>query len=454
MRLDPEATPKQCQLDSIDQGGFGIDCHFVDVAGADAASLTLEVPAVMGTWTGTLYGGGTILKGTWSQAGHTAPLSFSKQLAAIERPKIVLQPSVPAVDANGLQAVLDADLADVIARGALAPTTGTGVAIGVVTHGVRRVLTYGSVKPDSLFEIGSVTKTFTGLVLAQMAAQKKVRLDEPVRALLPAGTVAKPEGAEITLLDLSDQHSGLPRLPDNMKPADPANPYADYDDKALFAWLATHGVALPKDAPFGYSNLGVGLLGDALAHRAGMKYEALLRQQVTGPLGMRDTVIALTPALKTRMLEGHDGAYKPAHLWDLDALAGAGAIRSTAGDMLTYLDAQLHPDHLPASVKASASGKTLAAAIAESHVVRAKVGEGMEIALNWFHVVKTGSYWHNGGTAGFATFAEFSPADDFAVVVLCNMDDTSPTSESFADKLGTHVAQRLAGLPALSLSPP
>lgn len=111
---------------------------------------------------------------------------------------------------------------------------------------------------------GSITKTFTGLILAQMVAQKRARLDEPVRELLPQGTVAKPAtGGEITLLDLSDQHSGLPRVPDNLKPAQPTNPYADYDSKALYAWVSAHGVALPSNTPFGYSNLGVGLLGQA-----------------------------------------------------------------------------------------------------------------------------------------------------------------------------------------------
>ena len=112
---------------------------------------------------------------------------------------------------------------------------------------------------------------------------------------MPKNTVAAPAaGAEITLLDLSAQRSGLPRLPDNMKPADLANPYVDYDAKALYAFMASHGVALPAKPEFGYSNLGVGLLGQLLADRVGVTFEALVKEQITAPLGMRDTMVKVT----------------------------------------------------------------------------------------------------------------------------------------------------------------
>ena len=348
-----------------------------------------------------------------------------------------------------LQAVLDRDMAPVLKSGALEPSTGGGVTIGVIQHGERRIFTYGTAKPDSVFEIGSITKTFTGLILAQMVLQGKVRFDEPVRALLPTGTVAKPAtGAEITLLDLSIQHSGLPRMPDNFHPADPDNPYADYDAKLLYEFIAKQGVVLPANAPFGYSNLGVGLLGQALANRAELPYATLLHDQITGPLKMQDTAIALTPAMKIRFIQGHDGEHKPAHSWELDALAGAGGIRSTAADMLTYLEAQLHPDRLPVSAQRGSYAKTLPTAIANSHTLRAEAGGGMHIALNWFRVDDTGNYWHNGGTGGYSSFALFNPEKDFALIVLSN---TSPNAENFSDKLGQHIAQRLTGLPAVPL---
>jgi D-alanyl-D-alanine-carboxypeptidase/D-alanyl-D-alanine-endopeptidase len=443
----PQGAPA-CAFDSIDQKAFGIPCNNVQVNG-DAVSF--DVPAVHGNWAGTLSPDGKALTGTWTQ-GSPLPLTMQRQQTAIEPPKSAAPNAAMApVPIADLKTVLDHDLAAALKDGALAPSTDAGITIGVVQHGERRIFTYGTAKPDSVYEIGSISKTFTGLILAQMVEQGLVQLDTPVRELLPPGTVTKPaSGAEITLLDLSDQHSGLPRMPDNFHPADEKNPYVDYDAKLLYAFIAKRGVALLANAPFGYSNLGVGLLGQALANKAGLPYPELLHQQITGPLGLHETSVILTPGMKARLIQGHDGAHKPAGVWDLDALAGAGGIRSTAGDMLTYLEAQLHPEHLPAAALAQPKGKTLPAAIQKSHVLHADVGDGMHIALNWFHIDATGSYWHNGATGGYSAYALFNPEKDFALVVLSN---TSIDQEQFIDKLGQHIAQRLSGLEAVSLAP-
>jgi CubicO group peptidase (beta-lactamase class C family) len=237
-------------------------------------------------------------------------------------------------------------------------------------------------------------------------------------------------------------------MPDNSHPADPTNPYADYDTKALYAFVASHGVAMPAKPEFGYSNVGVGLLGQALANRAHTTYEALLKKEVTGPLGMRDTAIKLTPALTKRFLTGHGANHEPVHAWDLTALAGAGAIRSTAADMLVYLQAQLHPDAL--AKRGTPEARTLPAAITASHAIHGEAGPGMHIALNWFHIDATGAYWHNGGTGGFSSYAELDPDQDFAVVVLVNR---SPEESMIADDIGRHVVQRITGKPAPSLAP-
>ena len=205
---------------------------------------------------------------------------------------------------------------------------------------------------------------------------------------------------------------------------------------------------MPAQPEFAYSNVGVGLLGQALADRAHTTYEALLKKEVTGPLGMRDTAIKLTPALTRRFLTGHGDEHKPAHAWDLTALAGAGAIRSTAADMLVYLQAQLHPDAL--AKRGSAEASTLPAAIAASHAIQGEAGPGMHIALNWFRIDQTGSYWHNGGTGGFSSFALFDPDKDFAVVVLVNR---SIDDGMLADDIGKHIVQRITGKPAPSIVP-
>src|SRR5258708_15510214 len=201
--------------------------------------------------------------------------------------------------------------------GALAPETHAGVTVGVLEHGDRRVLAYGTAEPDSIFEIGSITKTFTGLVLARMVEQGRVRLHQPVRELLPPGTVPKPAGDEITLLDLATQHSGFPPMPDNLNPANRRNPLADYRAANLYAYIRKHGVAKPRAAKFLYSNLGFGLLGQALSNRAGLSYPNLVRDEITGPLGMSDTGVSISPDQRIRIIHGYDAARRPARLLEL-----------------------------------------------------------------------------------------------------------------------------------------
>ncbi|HMJ63237.1 MAG TPA: serine hydrolase domain-containing protein [Bryobacteraceae bacterium] len=430
---------EHCTLDSLDQGAVGLECENPKLNGNE---FSFEVPLVHGSWSGTLSGDGKELHGTWSQS-RSLPLDLTRQASAVEvKPPAArtFDAALPPVSASGLEAVLDKDLASAEKEGALGPATGAGMTVGVLKDGERRIFAYGTGKPDSIFEIGSITKTFTGLILAQMIQQGKVKLEEPVRDLLPPGTAAKPEGAEITLLDLVTQHSGLPRMPDNFQPTDAQNPYADYHAANLYAFVAKHGVAKPASAPFLYSNLGFGLLGQALANRARMKYPELLLNEVVEPLHLNETTITLTPEQRRRFIEGHDAKHNPAHAWDLDGLAGAGAIRSTASDMLKYLEANLHPDALHAR------------AFAMSHELRADVSPTMRIGFAWLSNTDSGSYWHNGATGGYSSYALFNPKGNYALVVLFNTSIGGPDG-SFADRLGEHISQRLSGKPAISLAP-
>ena len=378
-----------------------------------------------------------------SIAGLVWPVVLHAQTVAQPAPALTYGAALPPVDADGLGAVLDGDLAQarVAGSGALAPETGAGAVVGVLRHGVRRIFTYGTAKPDSIFEITSISKTFTGLLLAQMVAQGKADLDEPVRSLLPPGTVARPPAREISLLDLATHHSGLPMWPDNLKPANSTNPFADYRAADLYASLAKQGVARPLNTSFQYSNFGYSLLAEALANRAGTSYPDLLRQEITGPLGLRDTVVALSPEQQSRFIQGHNMQHRPIHGWDMDAMAGAGGIRTTAADMLTYLEAQLHPEKLTA-------GGSLPRAIIASHHVWADLLRGHRIALAWAYSTDNGTYWHDGGCGGYCSYAFFHPEGDYAAVVLVNQH---PGLASFADLLGEHIRERLAGEPAISL---
>jgi serine-type D-Ala-D-Ala carboxypeptidase/endopeptidase len=440
------AGQESCALDSLDQGAYGLACANVAWVGSD---LSFDVPQVQGHWRGKLSGDGQTLSGTWMQ-GASLPLTLQRQSQAQlppPPPKISYDPAIAPVDAAAMQAVLAQDFAQALKSGALAPATAAGVAIGVVRNGVPRVFAWGSATADSIFEIGSITKTFTGLVLAQLVAQGKVRLDEPVRELLPPGTVARPQGAEITLLDLVTQHSGLPRLPNNLAPADPDNPYSDYRALNLYQFLAAHGVEKPADAPFLYSNLGVGLLGQALANRAGTSYAKLVSDEVTVPLQLADTTVSLTAGQQARFIQGHTFDNRSAHPWDLDALAGAGALHSTAADMLSYLEANLHPESLATS--GSGAARTLAAALTQSHQLRADAG-GNRIAFAWLYNPQTKDYWHNGATGGYSGFAFFNLQGNYAGVVLMNR--TVGMQGSLADFIGQHISQRFAGQPAISFA--
>jgi CubicO group peptidase (beta-lactamase class C family) len=437
-----------CSLDSLDQQAMGLDCAAVMFSGDD---FSFDVPFVKGHFTGKLSADANTLTGTWSQNNHDLPLTLTRQKEAIAAkpvPPPTFDAAMAPVHAADLQSVLDRDLAAALKSGELAPSTDTGVSIAVVDHGSRRFFTYGVAKQDSIYEIGSITKTFTGLILSQMVEQGKVKFEDPVRELLPAGTVQKPAGPEITLLDLATQHSGLPRMPDNFTPADDSDPYADYHAANMYAFLAKHGVAKSDKPAFLYSNYGFGLLGQALSVRAGEAYPQLLKDEVLDPLGMHDTAIALSPTQQARFLPGHTGDHRPAHAWDLDAFAGAGAIRSTAADMLIYLEANLHPEGVKPANSSSAA-KTISGALGQDHELRAGSFGAQQVALAWLYDPATGNFWHNGGTGGYSAYAFFNPKGDYAAVVLVNT--TIGPRGSSADRIGEHLSERLAGKPAISL---
>ncbi len=378
-----------------------------------------------------------------SLAGLFCPLALNRTVPARTLPDLRFDPALAPVSAANLQAVLDRDLSQALYTGLLAPGSPAGVSIGVSTHGVRRIFSDGAARPDSFFEIGSITKTFTALILAQMIEQGKVRLDQPVRELLPAGLVAKSAGREISLLDLATHHSGLPRMPGNFHPADRTRPFADFHTGQLYEFLRIYpwGVKNPLPTRFAYSNLGFGLLGHALALRASTEYAALLEQEVTAPLGLHDTVVALSPDQRRRYLQGHDDKLQPVPDLEIDGLAGAGAIRSTAGDILSYLEAQLHPERWRGA-------GTLGDALALSHVLRADAGNGTRIALSWMYDTASQTYEHSGDTVGFAAHAFFCPKNDSAGIVLVN----KVNNDGLAHLLGIHIRQRMMGERAQSLA--
>jgi CubicO group peptidase (beta-lactamase class C family) len=315
-----------------------------------------------------------------------------------------------------------------------------GIVIGFVgpdgaeTYHAAGVMTVGKpdpVTPDTIFEIGSITKSFTGVLLAEMASRGEVKLSDPVRKYLPEGVTLPKEGErEITLEDLATQRSGLPRLPDNMEPADPANPYVDYTAERLYAFLARAKLNHPIGSTYEYSNLGMGLLGHALTRAAKLDYDALVKARIAAPLTMTVTSTTVAPELKAKLATPHEiggEKPKPAEPWtwtSSSALTGAGGLRSSARDMLRYVIAN-----------AGVPTSPLTAAMKEAQKPRAEAGsKAMAIGLAW-HLKRSGErvlIWHNGGTGGFHSFCGFDPATKTGVVVLAN-------STEDIDDIGLHL---------------
>src|SRR5271169_6871662 len=260
-----------------------------------------------------------------------------------------------------------------------------------------------------------------------MVQRGEVALGDPVAKYLPPGTkMPERNGRSITLVDLATHTSGLPPLPTNFSPKDRANPYADYSVEQLYQFLSGYQLTRDIGSQYEYSNLGGGLLGHVLAMRAGMSYEALVESRICTPLVMNSTRITLTPEMKARLAAGHNAALDTVENWDLPTLAGAGGLRSTANDMLTFIAANLGYTKSP-----------LARAMVDMLKERRPTGQpGLEMALGW-HVFTTGGkeiIWHNGGTGGYRSFMGFDPKARVGVVLLSNAETSAGV-----DDIGRHL---------------
>jgi serine-type D-Ala-D-Ala carboxypeptidase/endopeptidase len=296
-----------------------------------------------------------------------------------------------------------------------------GVVLGVLeADGSTRVVAYGIGGPQSrplgarsVFEIGSITKTLTATLLADMVAKKEVSLSAPIATYLPSHVkVPSRAGREITLLDLATHHSGLPRLPDGFSPADKANPYADFTVEKLYSFLSNHTLQRDIGAGFDYSNVGMGLVAHIL-ERAGRKgFEALIRERVLDPLRMDMTAITLTKDMVDWSVRGHGpgGAVVP-HWYVGGGMAGAGGFRSTAEDLLKYLAANMGRADSPPS-----------RAMRDAHEKRVQINPRQSLGLAWYRQSVNGRtiVGHTGGTAGFRTFIGFDPEKRVALVALTN----------------------------------
>lgn len=301
--------------------------------------------------------------------------------------------------------------------------------------------------PDerTLYEIGSTTKVFTTTLLSLLVEQEKLKLTTPINQL---GAAYQRLPDAVTLESLATHTSGLPRLPSNLAKSirqDQQNPYAAYTVDDLYEYLQSYDGKPGKTAgTISYSNLGVGLLGHILAEQLGQSYEEVIVQHICNPLGLSDTRITLTDEQQARFAIGYSESEKPVKPWDLPTLSGAGALRSTASDLLTLLAANLHVEQ-----------SVIATAILNTHQLRHKtfaftpgvagliekaanvaqrfrgqplvVYNHMGVTLSWFveylPSLDYSAYTFAGGTGGHRSFCGFIKDTQTGVVVLSNYED-------------------------------
>ncbi len=312
-----------------------------------------------------------------------------------------------------------------------------GVVVGILMHEEKRVYGFGRASAsaegemtgNSILEIGSLSKVFTGLALAMLAEEGLVEIDEPIRNILPDSVdLPDSEDKPIRLVHLSTHRSGLPRLPGNLKMTRPDNPYADYTVDDLYAYLSRMDLQREVGSGHEYSNLAVGLLGHCLSLRAQQSYEEIIRQRICLPLGMEDTMISPSEDQAERMVIGHDARGKATAYWDLPTLAGAGALRSSMDDLLRFMAACCQPPD-----------EAFAKALALSQEPRERVGPDFWIGLGWFRSGKSEDImiWHNGATGGFCSFFGYRPAVKTGVIVLSNraMGGGAPEPQEIAGRI-------------------
>ena len=294
------------------------------------------------------------------------------------------------------------------------------VMVGTSIRGRREIRARGEAPgSDPVFEIGSVTKTFTALLFAEMCERGEVSPTDPLAKFVPTLSGG---ARDITLSELATHHAGLPKVPRDLlwqAVRAHSDPYAGYEQARLESAL---GHARVKRGRFRYSNLGFAALGHALAIAGGTAYEDLVAERICEPLGLTST----TTIAGERDLAGHKRIGKPVPDWELASFGPAGALRSSVEDLLTYLEAHLDP------------GGPLAGPLEEVQKPRVQIRKDrLAIGWSWLILTRRGRTvaWHGGGTGGFSSFVGFDRDRGVALVALANARVASPLTRAGARTL-------------------
>lgn len=315
-------------------------------------------------------------------------------------------------------------------RAAVAPSC---IAVAVVDERVRVSFACSEkaaptmLARDSLFEIGSIGKGLTAILLADMALKGELSLDDPVARHARRGApLPARKGREMTLRDLATHTSGLPRLPPKFAPRDDADPYADFTVDMLYAALADTRLSANAGEDFEYSNFGYMWLSEMLARRGGKPFDVLLRERVLVPLGMKDTVLngSLSDEQRKRRIAGHDAEYRVVPEWRMHRdLSGPGGFSASLDDMIALAEALLGRRETP-----------LKDAIALALEPQRKGDWFNSVGLGWMTWNTSGMHWHDGGTGGFSSMIAVSRRSGRAAIVLVD-------SEQSFDDLARHLVE-------------
>jgi len=340
--------------------------------------------------------------------------------------------AVKALSDNGIKTRLDSTVDKIIS--AYIQTKGNvGLSAGVYYKGKDYFYNYGETKvgnkqlPTShtIYEIGSITKTFTATLLAMAVDQGKVNLSTPIVKFLPDSVVLNTGLKSITFEELANHTSGLPRLPDNFQvnASDLYQPYANYDAKDMFSYLKHFKIKQPTGKKYDYSNFGAGLLGILLERIYHKSYQDLISKYIIEPSKLTETDFIVSNA--TKIAQGYNEQHQPVAPWNFLAMQGAGALKSSAFDLLTYSKLQLVD-----------LNKSLNAAIKLTHRVTFDDGTNV-VGLGWHYLAGDKRVLqHGGGTGGYRSMICVDAEKQLTVVVLTNNATTG-------DSLGIELIEAL-----------
>jgi CubicO group peptidase (beta-lactamase class C family) len=294
----------------------------------------------------------------------------------------------------------------------------TGLVVGLYDAGRTEIYGFGTGpggKPPTgrtLFDLGSMTKIYTGLLLAEAIQRREVDLDAPIAELLPPGvTVPTQNGTAITAKHLALHSSGLPRFPPSLtsrKP--PPDPFAGYGEDALVQDLIATQLDAAPGTTIGFSHFGTGVLAFALGRKIGGGFAAAIDARVLAPLELRDTFFTPPAGSAARRTIGTDEDLKPVSRWTWGALVGAGGLVSTVRDQLRLIEVELD---------AAAGSKGLLRPAMRLTQEAQLDTPGENEGLGW-KIDPAGRLWHDGMTGGYRAFISFDPKTKRGVVVLAS----------------------------------